>query len=205
VIILKVMPPEESPESPTQEHTEGVTPELAGESAEDLDFESMVQERAERLIGTREMLPPGAVPHTEHAFFVDSWRDLPPDEAISLAQDPLTILLALRLEGLGLESILADRYAAAALRGYLIEGHVGIREEIIRCLKAGGPKKKPGRAPDKIKRLLELDGLGWNNAKIAEDIYSDPKAINKVTALRSRARQSLRKASEMHHATFAVI
>lgn len=205
---MYVMPPSDDPETKHEELADvsdaaaQETPPASGERVSesagisvppDEAFDDLVQERARRLLGTRDGVPAGAF-QEEHAFFVDSWRDLPPEVAREIAEEPLTLILALQLEGLGLESILSDRYASAALGTHLRDGHAGIRDLMLKYLRETRPKKRPGRAPNKIQRLLELDALGWNNEQIRLDIYGPNGTISNVTALRFRAKKSLNDA-----------
>jgi hypothetical protein len=86
----------------------------------------------------------------------------------------------------GLEYILADKYATAALKKLLIRRHPGVLANLAAYAKQMKPKGKPGPRPKDGKflkqQIAELDAKGLSNRKIATVIYNDPAKANLVAA-----------------------
>ena len=107
------------------------------------------------------------------------------DDAIADLNDPATLSLILGWSGL--EYILADKYATAALRKFLIQRHPGILANLAAYAKQRKPKGKPGPKPKVGKkylkqRIAELDAKGLSNGKIAKIIYNTSAKANIVAA-----------------------
>jgi hypothetical protein len=154
-----------------------------------------VQERCDSIKSALEFEWPTGSNDSEREIFVSAWEALgmAPTDAIGLAQDPLTLYLALLLPGVGLEAILADRYATAGLKQCLIENHSGVRRALISYSEASRPKGKPGPRPRKggylTDQALRLRESGKTLGQIALQLWNDPEKSNRASALIAQAKK----------------
>ncbi len=105
-------------------------------------------------------------------------------KAVSELTDPRTLLLILSWGGL--EYILADKYATAALKKLLIQRHPGILANLAAYAKQRKPKGKPGPKPKDGKhlyeRIMELDAKRLSNGQISLAIFGTVAYRNLVAA-----------------------
>jgi hypothetical protein len=151
--------------------------------------------RLELIWKALEMFGPATSWPSKDPYFVHAWNqsNMPLDEAERLAQEPLTIFLALTLsDHFGLPAILADRFASAGLRKCLVENHLSVRKALQRYVVPPKPKGKRGPTAfrdgkSKEKIAMELRAQGWTLPQIAQDIYGNPKKVRQVRALLQQA------------------
>lgn len=154
-----------------------------------------------RVAGIPLRRPPGwsLADYIGDTYFVDELAggDLTFEEAVAEVQEPLTLYLILQIRGLGLEYILADKYATAALRKHLIADDRLVRLGLLADAQAEKPKGKPGPRPKNGKhigeQIAELDARGLTNRQIAKVVYGDPKHANRVSANLARMRKKHKK------------
>src|SRR4051812_36294824 len=158
-------------------------------------FGREVQQRAALIVSALNFEWPAGSSDASRDFFVSTWEatELSPERAIALAQDPLTLCLALVLRGVGLQAILADRHATAGLKRCLIENNSSVRRALATYASQNKPKGKPGPRPKDGKYLQEaivgLDQQGMTDTQIAIAVYNDPDKRNLVAAHLTQARK----------------
>jgi len=125
-------------------------------------------------------------------YLISGWvdNDTPFEKAVSELTDPKTLLLILSWSGL--EYILADKHATAALKKLLIQRHPGILANLAVYVKRTKPKGKPGPKPKDGKylyeKILELDAQGKSNGKISLALFGTAAKSNLVAAHLDQAR-----------------
>src|SRR5579862_3247801 len=108
-------------------------------------------------------------------YLISGWDDNTPfDKAVSELTDPKTLLLILSWSGL--EYILADKYATAALKKLLIRQHSAILANLAEYADQRKPKGKPGPKPNHdgkfiYERIMEFDAQGLSNEEISLAIF----------------------------------
>jgi hypothetical protein len=127
-------------------------------------------------------------------YFIADWEDAETsfERAVQEVQDPFTLFLILSLKNMGLEHILADRYATAGLKKCLIEKNPGVRRALAAYAtdkKRGKPGPRPKDGRYKGDRALELRLEGKTLGQIARELYGDPKKANVVSANLARVKK----------------
>jgi hypothetical protein len=154
-----------------------------------------VKERRDKLLTVLKVRGPRGE-SSYGSYFVDAWGDLgtPHEEAVKLAKDYLTLVVALLDPSLfGLEAILADPHTSEALRKFLIDDDPGIWRLLAVYVSARKPRGKRGPRPKDGKHkkdlFAELRATGLTHGQIALKILGDASKRNIVSATLSQQKK----------------